>query len=391
MEYGAFVSAVPYRSLQQIMDKLELTETELALVRRHRAIFADKQQEFAEFFYDSFFAMPETHIVIERFGRPDIMKRTWAMWFQRLFSEDLDSDFVRYLWRIGLKHVEINLDQRYSNLGFSLVRKFCHRIVLENLPPDAAIEVLPVVDRMIDFCIMVETSAYIDATVRCDMEILKGIADKIRNPVTVIGGNLRRLQRHTDPKATLFGDYEFLISSTRHCEDMIEDINTYMDVFQRQSRLEECMLETIVEDTIEKLTERKELEGVTVDISISPTARIVRGDPIDLRHLFYHTVENAVEAARSASQPHVKINAVPQTVPPHTIRIEIFNNGDVINLANISNILTPFYSTKSTGSGLGLSIARLVIRKNYGEMDFDPIPNEGTRVSITLQGGESNQ
>ncbi len=385
MEYGAFLSAVPYQGLQQITDKLQLTDAELALIHRHREIFTRRQREFAEFFYNSFFDMRETHIVIERFGRPDIMKQTWATWFERLFSEKLDRAFVGYLWRIGLKHVEINLDQRFSNLGFSLVRKFCHETATENLPPGTALEILPVVDRLIDFCILVETSAYIDATVRCDVEILKGIADKIRNPVTIIGGNLRRLQRHTDPQAALFGDYEFLISSTRHCEEMIEDINTYMDTFQRESRLGECMLETIIEDMLEKLSTRKKLDGVKVEVSMSPDARIVRGDPVDLRHLFYHTLENAAEAARSATDPHVSISVLPQDIPPHTVRIEIFNNGDVINLSNISNILAPFYSTKSAGSGLGLSIVKLVIRKNYGEIDFEPVPDEGTRVSITLQ------
>lgn len=59
----------------------------------------------------------------------------------------------------------------------------------------------------------------------------------------------------------------------------------------------------------------------------------------------------------------------------------MFNNGEVMNLANISDIFAPFYSTKPKGSGLGLSIAKLALRKNFGEIDFEPIPKEGTKVS----------
>jgi hypothetical protein len=388
MEYGTLLSAVPYQRLQQMISKLQLTEKELALLHQHRAVFISKQHAFAEFIYNSFFDIRETHILIERAG-PDNMKRIWAAWFERLFSKNLDSDFVGYLWRIGLRHVEINLDQRFSNLGFSLARRFCHQIAVENFPASLAAEIMPVVDKLIDFCILVETSAYIDATVHCDLEILKGIADKIRNPVTIIGGNLRRLQRHADPKTALFGDYEFLISSTRHCEDMIADINTYMDVFERETKPEECMLETIIDNMLEKLSQRKKLDGVKVEVIISPDARFVRGDPIELRHLFYHILENALDAARPAKEPYVRINSVPQEDPPHTVRIDIFNNGEVINLTNISNILTPFYSTKAAGSGLGLSIVKLVIRKNFGGIDFKPVALEGTRVTITLQGTES--
>jgi signal transduction histidine kinase len=269
------------------------------------------------------------------------MKRIWAGWFERLFSKNLDSDFVGYLWRIGLRHVEINLDQRFSNLGFSLARKFCHQLAVENFPASLAAEIMPVVDKLIDFCILVETSAYIDASVHCDLEILKGIADKIRNPVTIIGGNLRRLQRHVDPKATLFGDYEFLISSTRHCEDMIADITTYMDIFERETRPEECMLETIIDNMLEKLSQRKKLDGVKVEVIISPDARFVRAThraappllphvgkrfgrcPLGKRALCAH---NFITTGRSSSHRE----------------IDIFNNGEVINLSNISNILTPF-------------------------------------------------
>jgi len=170
---------------------------------------------------------------------------------------------------------------------------------------------------------------------------------------------------------------------------MIADISTYMDIFQRETKPEECMLETIIDNMLEKLSQRKKLDGVKVEVIISPAARIVRGDPIELRHLFYHTLENAVEAARSAKEPYVRINSAPQENPPHTVRIDIFNNGEVINLTNISNILTPFYSTKAAGSGLGLSIVKMVTRKNFGGIDFKPVALEGTRVTIILQGIET--
>jgi signal transduction histidine kinase len=367
------------------MDKLKLTENDLLVLGRHRDFFISKKGEFAEFFHEFFLGMPETRIVLEHFGKPDVMKLTWATWFERLFRQSLDWNFIEYLWRIGLKHVEINLDQRFTSLGFSLVRSFCHRLALDGFPPQVAVEILPVVDKLVDSCILVETSAYIEATVRCDVEILKGIADKIRNPVTIIGGNLRRLQRRMDPEDTLYKDYEFLISSAGRCEDMIEDINTYVEMFQREARFEQCMLETVIENMTEKLSVRRKLEGVKVEVLLSPDARFVRGDPIDLRHLFYHIIENSIDASRAAESPCVRISSVPQDVPPHTVRVEVFNNGEVMDVARISDVFAPFYSTRPKGSGLGLSIAKLALRKNFGEIDFEPVPQEGTRVHITLE------
>ncbi|TAL23854.1 MAG: GHKL domain-containing protein [Nitrospirae bacterium] len=385
MEYKALISAVPYQSFQLLMDKLKLTEDDLLVLGRHRDFFISRQAVFAEFFHKSFIEIPETRMLLEHFGKADAMKLIWAEWFGRLFSENLDTNFINYLWRIGLRHVEVNLDQRFTNLGFSLVRMFCHRITIESFQPDIAVKILPVVDKLVDSCILVETSAYIMATVRCDVEILKGIADKIRNPVTIIGGNLRRLQRHMAPQDPLYKDYEFLISSTSRCEDMIEDITTYIEMFQREAKFEQAMLETVIENMLEKLSARKKLEGVKVEIFLSPEARFVRGDPTDLRHLFYHILENAVEAAHASKKPYVRISSVLQEVPSHTLRIEVFNNGEIVNLANISDIFSLFYSTKPKGSGLGLSIAKLALRKNFGEIYFEPVPGEGTKVYIILE------
>lgn len=388
MKHKTFAPSVPYHSFQSIMNKLQITDEELLVLHQHSHIFTGKCLEFSEFFYKSFFDVPETHILLERLGKPDSVMHSWSNWFERVFTEKIDFHFISYLWRIGLKHVEINLDQRFSNMGFSLVRQFVNRLTRENFSPDMAVEVLSVTDKIIDLCTLVETSAYIDATTHCDVEILKGIADKIRNPVTIIGGNLRRLQRKIGPEEPLFNDYEFLISYVGRCEDMVTDINSYVDIFQREPAFEKCILDTIIENMLENLISRKRLEGVRVEVNISPGSRFVWGDPIDLRQLFYHVIENAAEAARAAKEPSIQISSVLQDTPPHTVRVEVFNSGEVINLADIANILTPFYSTKSHGSGLGLSIAKLVARKNFGAMDFEPIPQYGTKVYITLPTAE---
>ncbi len=382
------LGAVPYHSLESIMSKVQLKESEFLILREHSDTFTSRRDEFAAFFYKSFSELPETHILLERFGKPDSLMRTWSRWYERIFTEKIDSAFISYLWHIGLKHVEINLDQRFTSLGFSLVRQFTHQITRENFPPHIAMDLMLAVDKLLDFCALLETSAYIDATIRCDLEILRGVADKIRNPVTIIGGNLRRLQRKLDPEDPLFKDYEFLISYAVHFEEMVAEINTYMEIFQRETSFQRCMLDTIIDNMISDLSTRRRLEGVKVEVNISPTARFVLGDPIDLRHLFYHVIENAAEAARAAQEPLVSISSMSPESTAHAVRVEVFNNGEVINLANIGNILTPFFSTKSSGSGLGLSIAKLVARKNFGDMDFEPLPQSGTKVYVTLQKAE---
>lgn len=95
VKYKALVA--PHQSLQLLTDDLKLAENDLRVLRSHRDFFIGKKDEFAEFFYEFFYEMPETRIILERFGKPDVMKLTWARWFKRLFRENLDVNFTNYL------------------------------------------------------------------------------------------------------------------------------------------------------------------------------------------------------------------------------------------------------------------------------------------------------
>lgn len=106
-QHRALVSAALYGSFQPLLDKLKLSQDDLLVLSRHQDFFINKKAEFDEFFYGFFFDMTEPRILLEYFSKPDVMKLTWATWFERLFRENLDSSVFNYLWRIGLKHVEI--------------------------------------------------------------------------------------------------------------------------------------------------------------------------------------------------------------------------------------------------------------------------------------------
>ncbi|MCK7467741.1 MAG: protoglobin domain-containing protein [Desulfosudis oleivorans] len=125
---------------------------------------------------------------------PGVLKRTWSSWFEAFFSADFDDRFLSWLWKIGVRHVEVNLDQRFSNLGFAIIRQFCHGIVLKEVPLEMRGPILSIIDKLIDLCVLVETSAYIENTTSCDIEVMREMADRVRNPAMIIGWNIKRLQ-----------------------------------------------------------------------------------------------------------------------------------------------------------------------------------------------------
>ncbi|MFO0751807.1 MAG: ATP-binding protein [Thermodesulfovibrionales bacterium] len=375
--------SIPYQKLLHLLEKLEIKEEELGGLEPFHHLFTSRKDEYAAYLHHYFLAIPETRVLLEHLEHPGHLIRAWAYWFETLFTEKPGKDFAARLWRVGLRHVEVNLDQRYTNLGFSITRQFCNQIVRASIPAEEAVAVSHTIGKLLDFCLLVETSAYIEATTRCDLEVIKGIADKVRNPVTVIGGNIKRLQRKVATGDPLYDIYGSLFSENMRLERMVLDIKNYIDMFNGEPHIGPLSLEEIVAHTIARLEAERQRETVRIEKAFDPTCPYVEGDRREMEFLFYYLLQNSFEAV-DPENPLIRISSCLEEAPYRCIVVEIFNTGVPPKEEDLEKLFSPFYSTKSFGTGFGLPIARLAVRKNYGKLELIPVPGEGTKVRVTL-------
>ncbi len=378
---------VPYEKLQALLEQLSIDENELEKLSPFRDIFIGRKNEFALYVHEFFSAMEETRIILDQSERPGFLLNAWAHWFESLFEGKTGKDFLSRLWRIGLRHVEVNLDQRYTNLGFSIVRQFCHSIVLSNIPAkipaEAAGEIFQAIDKLLDFCLLVETSAYIEATTRCELEVVKGIADAIRNPVTIIGGNIKRLQRSVAASDPLYNTYESLMVENMRLEHMVPDIIRYIEILNEEPQPDSVVLEECIRNALAILQTEKQHAHVKIDIDLDPAFPDVKGSVKDINYLFYYLLQNSLEAV-DPDDARIKISSSPGSHGRNVLLIELFNTGTPPREEDMEKLFSPFFSLKEGGTGFGLPIARLAVRKNYGTLVLIPLPGEGVKVKVTL-------
>ncbi len=373
----------PLQKLLFFKEKLGLDERELEKLTPFRETFISKKHDFSDYFYNFFSNIPQTKIFLEHYETPGFLKKAWAQWFESLFSKNLNEEFLSYLWRVGVRHVEVNLDQRFSNLGFHVARQFCQQIILSEIPHDKAFIVSRIIDKLIDFCLLVETDAYIETSTYCDIEIVKGFADRVRNKITIIGGYIKRLQRHTNTGDPSYAVYDSLVSESTTCERIVFDTKNYIEMSQNEPVIQETPLEQLINGALEKLRVRDKFGNVRIDIQLDPNAVSVLGDRWDLENMFYHLILNGLEAV-DPKNPYIKISSVFNAKLPGRIQIEIFNTGTPPKDKDLEKLFVPFYSTKPLGTGFGLSIARLAVKRNYGRIFLQPVPGQGTKVIINL-------
>lgn len=90
-------------------------------------------------------------------------------------------------------------------------------------------------------------------------------------------------------------------------------------------------------------------------------------------------IENAVQA--SAGKTRLKIHLYSRD---NTVRLCISDNGSGIDASALARIGEPFFTTKSTGTGLGLAVVNAVTRAHQGQLQFRSRPGRGTCAIVTL-------
>jgi len=373
---------MPLERLRFFQQKLGVDQAELAALAEHRQAFIQRRAEFGRLFWDYFWQIERTRTVLEHDLPPRHLEKTLGDWFGSLFRDRLSESFIQCLWSSGVKHVQANLDQRYINLGYSLARQFCHRVIGEAVPEGRRGAVARAVDKLMDFCVLVATDSYITMTSRCDRQVIQGIAHQVRNPITVIGGNIRRLQREAAKNSPAYRAYDAVLEENKRLERMVRDVGVYTRLFQSEPNPQALSLFSLLRDILELLGRGRDLGGVDIQLDLDPALDKIFGDPQDLEAMFEHLLENCLEALDPAD-PRIILTS---RAGSHagSLEVELFNTGNPPPPEEIEFLFAPFHSSKPKGTGFGLPIAAMAVQRNLGSISLEPAPQGGALCRLRL-------
>ena len=112
-------------------------------------------------------------------------------------------------------------------------------------------------------------------------------------------------------------------------------------------------------------------------LNIPVSDLIIYADESLIAHVVTNLLKNAVEAGATA----ISISAY--TTPDDSIFIDISNNGNPIPSEEAQQIFVPFFTTKPTGSGIGLSISRQIMKQSGGSIEL--ITSDATATLFRLK------
>jgi signal transduction histidine kinase len=371
----------PVEKISWFKEKLGIGTNDFNQIGEYRHLFINNKSNFSIYFFDYFSRIVETDFFLKHQEHGENLSRIWENWFASFFKNNFDNSFLMSLWRSGLRHVELNIDHRFITLSYSILRQFCQDIVKNEIPEDTHKEVLVIIDKMVDLCTLVETHAFIEATSRCDMEVVRGISHQVRNPLTVIGGNAMRLMsnasKDTDPD-NIHNICKTIIEESTRLEKMVTDAAIYSDMFEKETEYSGISLNTLISESAESLNGRLKITDNLPSEDI-----MIQGDYNDLKILFANVFGHCIETAgKKQTDILISIDHFEPSAP--FVEIEIVNRGFYALPEEIQNAFVPFYSSRPEGTGFGLSIARLAARKNLGDIYLENLQDKGMVYFLKL-------
>jgi signal transduction histidine kinase len=114
----------------------------------------------------------------------------------------------------------------------------------------------------------------------------------------------------------------------------------------------------------------------------------VRGDRMLLREALLNIVSNAAEACASGGGGDVSVRvraiAAPSGATAPIVEIVVGDSGPGIPRAHLGRMFVPGFTTKETGSGVGLAIAERAVSAHHGRITVESEEGHGTTITITL-------
>ncbi|MCL2501675.1 MAG: ATP-binding protein [Bacteroidales bacterium] len=121
---------------------------------------------------------------------------------------------------------------------------------------------------------------------------------------------------------------------------------------------------------------------VRISLNIAPDAPPLYADGNLLGQVMINLVKNAIQSIEHADFLHGEVCLNFQKTPEGNALIEVSDNGPGIAPDLVNQIFVPFFTTKSEGSGIGLSIARQIMRAHGGRIQVQSLPGQPTKFSL---------
>src|SRR6266404_9477693 len=209
-----------------------------------------------------------------------------------------------------------------------------------------------------------------------------GVAHEIGNPLNSLHIHLQLMERsvqklHDGEKAELEQSIDVARSEVNRLDSIVTQFLKAIRPSPPQLRPEN--VNTIVEEAVRFFTPELQDREIVVEQALRSDVPLLQLDRDQMKQAFYNMIKNSLEAMHR----HGRLRIRTDLDDTHVV-LQFTDTGGGMSAENLSRVFEPYFTTKPSGTGLGLLIVRRIVREHGGELSIESSQDKGLTLTIRL-------
>jgi C4-dicarboxylate-specific signal transduction histidine kinase len=220
-------------------------------------------------------------------------------------------------------------------------------------------------------------------------ELAASLAHDILHPIATARNNARAGVRFLEMSPPNLAEVKEALNCIVRDADRAKDIVGRMrdHIKKAPPRREPFELNEAIREVIATVRSAIDQNRVSVRARLTDGLNPVRADRVQLQQVVMNLILNAVEAMSSVEEGARELSITTKQVHPNDILVAVQDSGPGIDPKHIEQVFAPFYTTKTSGIGMGLSICRSIIAAHGGRLWAETNQPRGAVFQFTLPTG----
>ena len=220
-------------------------------------------------------------------------------------------------------------------------------------------------------------------------ELTASLAHEILHPIATARNNARAGMRFLEVSPPNLAEVRealaYVVRDADRAKDIVGRVRDHIK--KAPPRMELFDLNVAIDEVLVMVRDAIDRNRVSVRTCLMERVATVRGDRVQLQQVVLNLILNAVDAMSSADEGARELTISTEPSRTEGILVAVRDSGPGINPEHLDRIFEPFYTTKTSGLGMGLSICRSIIDAHGGRLWAEAHRPRGAILQFTLPAG----
>lgn len=221
-------------------------------------------------------------------------------------------------------------------------------------------------------------------------EMAASIAHEINQPLTAISNyaqaGSRLLSSDVDQTEEVLSALNKINKQALRAGEIIRGLRNW--VREQDDKREACNCNTLINEVVDIAKIEAQNHDVLLQVELDPELPAIMCDPVQIQQVALNLIKNAIDSIRDneddTNNEDRGVVISTQCQGQERIKVTVTDRGPGVSSEVADKLFQPFFTTKHSGMGMGLSICRTIIRSHGGELDFTSNENGGASFYFIL-------